>query len=160
MHHLDPAARDYIRAFNLVAIAIYPGGRIHLTRDPRNVVAAWWCDASKAGRVLQLSRLGRVSIEEAARQLGVQLGTHGQVMTRSMAAVARIDDGLLEAAEAGQLRHFNRTYRERREAARERGHGFMTYAQARRRLRTALAEAAAGRLTVGIVERVFGGPGS
>jgi hypothetical protein len=60
---------------------------------------------------------------------------------RPRAAVAQLNESL---ADDGSLRAFNRQYRARREAARSRGQGFMTYAAARNRLLRALAEHAAG----------------
>ena len=85
-----------------------------------------------------------MSVVEAARQLHLRIAPHEHVVARAEAAVAQLNGSLAKANNDGSLRAFNRQYRARREAARSRGQGFMTYAAARNRLLRALAEHAAG----------------
>jgi hypothetical protein len=77
-------------------------------------------------------------------QLHVRVAAHEHVVSKAEAAVAQLNEPLAKANNDGSLRAFNRQYRTRREAARSRGQGYMTYAAARNRLLRALAEHAAG----------------
>jgi len=90
----------------------------------------------------------------AARALGVALTDHATVLTRAKAAVARIEAGMAWAQRTGVLHQLNQEYRRRRLEAQRRGERFMGYAQAKARLRRAIAKVAAtGNAPVAIVRR-------
>jgi hypothetical protein len=60
------------------------------------------------------------------------------------ASVARIEGRMAIAQLTGALSVFNQEYRRRRIEAAKEGRGFMTYGQAKARLRKALGKVAAG----------------
>jgi hypothetical protein len=154
---LSPAVRDYLRAFDLRAIAVSAESRISVRRDPAGASAAWWCETVKAGLVIQAARARTGDIPAAARALGVVLTDHATVLARAKGAVARIDAGMAWAQRSGVLHEFNQEYRRRRLEAQRRGERFMGYAQAKERLRGAMVKVAAtGSVPVTIVREVFG----
>jgi hypothetical protein len=115
-----------VRAFDLACIAL-------------GVTAAW----------------GFPGIQPAPRQHGgVQAKAAGAIIRAANAngkdagaafeaAVSRIDASFNIAKQRGDLAFFNGAYKARKAAAQARGCGFMTYGQALRRLRKAVAGAAA-----------------
>ncbi len=144
IQRMNAALRGYIHAFDLHAVCQYSDGGIAVSGNPADAVAAWWCEGKRdAGFVAKLATEGRMSIPDAARQLRVRVGPHEHVIAKAEAAVAQLNASLARANADGTLQTFNRQYRARREAARSRGQGFMTYAAARNRLLRALAEHAA-----------------
>jgi hypothetical protein len=137
--------RSYITTFDLAAVARYRDGRLAVTENPAGAIEAFWVEGRcDAGFVAKLATEGRMSIPDAARQLHVRVAPHEHVIAKAEAAIARLNESLAKANGDGSLQAFNRQYRARREAARSRGQGFMTYAAARNRLLRALAEHAAG----------------
>jgi hypothetical protein len=92
----------------------------------------------------------------AAGRLDVVLSEHTVVLARARAAVAKLDRRLAMAKETGTLAFFNAEYRRRRIAARASGKGFMSYGAAHRRLRKAIAGAAATGSMPELMRAVFG----
>jgi hypothetical protein len=152
---LWPGVRDYLRAFDLTAIEVRRDGRIIRTRNPAGADVAWWCEARDVGRLMRAAKDG--DVPSAAAALGITITEHATVVERAKGAVARIEERVAQAQRTGALAAFNSEYRRRRlEAARD-GRRFMTYRQARARLRKALGKVAAGE-PVAIVREVFGSP--
>jgi hypothetical protein len=151
---LPRVLRDYIAAFDLAAVCRYLDGRIAVVRNPAGVAAAWWCAAVKARPVIRAARRHSGDIPTAASALLVVLTDHATVLARAKAAVAKIEAGMARAQRDGALSEFNRQYRQRRLEAAADGRRFMTYAQARARLRQVLGRVAAGE-PVAIVREVF-----
>jgi hypothetical protein len=154
---LPRALRDYLAAFNVVALCVYADGRLGTSRNPRGAAAAWWVESNKAGPVLRVAKRDSGDIPAAAKALGVRLTEHSRVVARVSASVARIEAGMRWAQGTGTLGEFNRQYRQRRIEAARQGRRFMTYGQAKARLRKALVGVAAGE-PVAIVRELFGGP--
>jgi hypothetical protein len=121
---LSPAVRDYLRAFDLTAFAVWAEGRISATRDPAGAETAWWCEAAKAAPVIRQARRHNVDIPAGARALGVELTDHATVLARANAAVARIEAGMAWAQRTGVLHEFNQEYCRRRLEAQRRGERF------------------------------------
>ena len=157
IQRMNAALRGYIHAFDLHAVCQYSDGRIAVSGNPADAVAAWWCEGKRdAGFVAKLAISGKMSVVDAARQLHVRVAPHQHVVAKAEAAVAQLNESLAKANNDGSLRAFNRQYRARREAARSRGQGFMTYAAARNRLLRVLAEHAAGTApSPGVFAKVF-----
>jgi hypothetical protein len=150
------AVAQYIAGFDLRAICRYRDGRLGVTRDPGGCAAAWWCEARHAGKLLRAAHDGDVA--KAAAALGIEVTPHDEVLERAQAAVSRIEHGISKAQAEGLLREFNQIYRAKRLLALERGRRFMSYQQARARLRNALAKVPAKGLPRGpLLEAVFGG---
>jgi hypothetical protein len=76
-------------------------------------------------------------IEAAAERLNIALTDHHVLLTKVREVVEYVDSKLAEAQEAGQLRFFNRAYRQWRLQAKANGRS-MSYAEARARLRRSL----------------------
>jgi hypothetical protein len=55
----------------------------------------------------------------------------------------------------GDLKFFNAEYKRQRAEAKRAGKSFISYAQARERLGRAIASAAAGTMTAGLLDSVF-----
>jgi hypothetical protein len=155
---LSHSARDYVRAFDLTCIALWRDGRLGVSRNPTGAEAAWWCPAKAAGAIVRAANANGRDVAAAAAQLHTALTDHAIVAQRVEAAVSRIDGGLNIAKQRGDLVFFNRQYKARRAAAQARGCGFMTYGQALRRLRKAVAKAIAdgGAITQSLMLSVFG----
>jgi hypothetical protein len=145
--------------------------------DPPVLAAAWWCfDLRTAQQVVTLalasdlrqakrdgSRLAvtvseaTVAITAAAGRLHFRLTDHAAVLARAKAAGVELESRLTAAQDAGQLREFNQEYQRRRLAAKTVGRRFMSYQEARARLRALLAAAAAGKFASNVIQRVFEG---
>jgi hypothetical protein len=163
------AERDYLGGFGIAAIRIDPVGQasiaspVQLARVPAAAVL-WARDRCAANEIV--TGLGDYratgvdnaihEVEAAALRLGVVLSPHAVVMRRAKAATAEITTRLDAAQRAGLLRFVNREYRVRRLAAHAAGQKFMSYGQMQRRLRKALAGAAATGSMPEIVAIVFG----
>jgi hypothetical protein len=96
-------------------------------------------------------------LDATAGRLGVTLTEHTTVMRRAKAAVGELDTCLAAVNAAGMLSFFNREYRVRRLAAHAAGRSFLPYAEAHRRLRRALASAAATGSMPELMHQVFEG---
>jgi hypothetical protein len=163
------AVRDYLAQFGVVAIFITRSGKIavgHNLSRAAPVVAAWWVsDRAAAEQVLIAIGSNHPStVEGAARailaaagRLGVTLTEHTTVMRRAKAAVGELDTCLAAVNAADMLSFFNREYRVRRLAAHAAGRSFLPYAEAHRRLRMALASAAATGSMPELMHQVFEG---
>ncbi len=157
---MPAAARQYIDAFNLLCIAITSKSRIVVTRDPRGHRSAWWTTAAAAPRVVAEVLRAKSDEEDetltperrvvlAAARLRIPLTDHLVVLERVARASARLEALLAQAEDDGFLQFFNRSYRAQRLAAQAAGLPVVPYSIARKRLKRALARAAAsgGRLT-------------
>ena len=133
--------------------------------DPPLLAAAWWTfDGRAAQQVVSLVvasdlRLARrdgprfaVSTEEATRaitaaagRLHFRLTDHASVMARAKATGVALEDKLSAAQATGDLKPFHAEYQRRRVKAQAAGRKFMSYNEARTRLRAVLAAAASGR---------------
>jgi hypothetical protein len=150
--HLNGETARYLAAFSIAAILV-KAERIlvfHRPADlPHTVDAIWWLRAADAERVVKRARaLGRLTdapnaVMGAARDLGVGLTAHDDLLRRVRAATQRIASDLEHARMAGHLRDFNRRYKVLRLQAQSEGRPFMSYEKAKRRLRGALATKAA-----------------
>jgi hypothetical protein len=128
------------------------------------VAAAWWVGRCTADQVIMaIGERHPATIEGATREimaaagrLDVVLSEPATVMARARAAVAKLDRRLAMAKETGTLAFFNAEYRRRRIAARASGKGFMSYGAAHRRLRKAIAGAAATGSMPELMRAVFG----
>ena len=155
---LSHSARDYVRAFDLTCIALWRDGRLGVSRNPTGAEQAWWCPAKAAGAIVRAANANGKDVAAAAARLHTPLTPHATVAQRVCAAVGRIDDGLKAAQRRGDLAFFNQLYKAQRVAAAQRGCGFMSYGLALRRLRIAVAHAAAngGQVTRSLMLSVFG----
>jgi hypothetical protein len=154
---LSHSARDYVRAFDLTCIALWRDGRLGVSRNPKGAEAAWWCPAKAAGELVRAANAGGRDVAAAAARLKTPLTDHAVVAQRVEAAVGQIDASLAAAQRRGDLAFFNQAYKARRTAAAAQGHGFMSYGLALRRLRQAVAGAAAngGQCTRSLMLSVF-----
>jgi hypothetical protein len=153
---MSAALRGYIHAFDLHTVCQYSDGRIAVSGNQADAVAAWWCEGKRdAGFVAKLATQGRMSIPDAAQQLHIRIAPHAHVVARAEEAIGRLNASLARANGDGTLQAFNRQYRARREAAHSMGQGFMTYAAARNRLIRLLAQHAAGTVPSSVFAKVF-----
>jgi hypothetical protein len=155
---LSHSARDYVRAFDLTCIALWRDGRLGVSRNPTGADQAWWCPAKAAGAIVRAANANGWDVVAAAARLHTPLTDHATVAQRVSEAVDRIDGSLQAAQRRGDLAFFNSTYRARRVAAQAAGQNFMSYGMALRRLRQAVAGAAAngGQCTRSLMLSVFG----
>jgi hypothetical protein len=146
-----------VRAFDLTCIALWRDGRLGVSRCPTGAAQAWWCSAKAAGAVVRAANSNGRDVVAAAARLKIPLTDHATVAQRVGEAVGRIDAGLSEAQRRGDLAFFNSAYKARRQAAAAQGKGFMSYGLALRRLRQAVAGAAAngGQCTRSLMLSVF-----
>lgn len=94
------------------------------------------------------------TVENVAAHMGIALTEHDIVLLRARSAVAYIEDKIAQAHAAGELSWFNSTYRAWRIEAKAQGR-FMTYAEARARLRQKLfRELLLGEVQIGS-DRLF-----
>jgi hypothetical protein len=164
----DRACHDYLRSFGLGCIFVTAGGKIGAGSDLAHAdqpVAAWWCNSRRSAEEILTAVNGRYAgIEEATRavlqaatRLGVVLSGHEAVLARARAAARELDARVSSANAAGTLQFLNQEYRRRRLEAERSGRRFMTYSEAQRRLKAALAGAAAGYAVADLVKQVFNG---
>jgi hypothetical protein len=153
------SVRDYPAQFGLV----------HAWRRPiwnarARFAAAWWArDRSTADQVIMAlgearpATMGQAirEIQAAAARVGTTLSSHDTVLQRAKAVVLELDKRLSAAQQAGTLQFPNREYKRRRLAAERSGKKFIPYPEAQRRLKVALAGAAAGRGMPEIMRAVF-----
>jgi hypothetical protein len=165
-NHGDRDALTYCRRAGLSAVFISPAGRIRVGPDPlgAHAVGAWWAKTNDAVRVAELARQiakrlpAAAAIIRAATQLEVTVTNHATAMTRAHEAIVRLEQRTREASDNGALAAFHREYRRRRLVAAAHGERFMTYRQARQRLRTVLeTTAASGEVPGSVVAAVFDG---
>jgi hypothetical protein len=159
------AAREYLTANDIVAIYVVEipeeAVMVGVSRDLYQtliavrrhhkyaaIVAAYWlkgeadaqliCDAALDGEASKVTPAMMANrIEAAAESLNIAVTDHQTILLKVRAAVQYVEERLAEAQEAGQLRFFNRAYRQWRLEAKAHGRS-MTYAEARARLRYSL----------------------
>ena len=131
---LSYAGLDYLRSFGVVAVAVSPSGRVFVSRDPKGAAAAWWTKSEFADQIANVAWMNG-DVPGAAARLGLTVTAHDTVLRRVAEKTAALDKAIAEAIDAGTLRTFNRTYRERRLAAKRDGKPFMPYSQALAKLR-------------------------
>lgn len=153
---LPASAVDYLAGFNVRAVAITPTGFVFSSANPSGAVKVWWCRHTDAVRLAKAA-FASGDVEGVAKRLRIPLTEHDRVLERVRERTQRLDDALLRAQDAGLLKTFNIAFRKRRLAARQNGARYMTYACARRRLRTAITEVIAngGELNRSIVSRAL-----
>jgi hypothetical protein len=146
----------YFHSFDLSAAAKTRDGRVIATRDPAGMHEAWWGKACDVGLVVQRAAANSGDVPKAARQLKIKLVEHTQALQRTEQLVARLDAKVAQAQGEGELKAFNRAFREHRLARFKLGKPSMNYATARSRLRAELAAVASGKSPPsGIIARVF-----
>jgi hypothetical protein len=169
---LDTEVCRYLAAFSIAAVTVQ-GDRItayHRARDiPGTVDWIGWLRAADAERVVRRAQaFGKITdaanaVLAAARDLGVGLTGHSDLLIRVKAATTRIASQTEAARVNGHLKAFNQQFKARRLRAAAEGKTFMSYTAALRRLRGELATKAAGRSgavtqseTAGLFAAVFG----
>ena len=160
------AEREYLTVYGVVAVYVVelPTGETMLgtSRDLLQslqairrrhtgaaIIAAYWAkDLVEAQRVCQEAmrdsegvlmnaRTVRARIETAGDRMNLSLTDHETIMQRARMAVEYVEGKIVEAQAAGELRWFNRAFREWRLKANAQGRT-MSYAEARARLRRAI----------------------
>ena len=160
------AEREYLTAYGVAAIYVakLPTGEamfgtsrdllqslqaIRRRHTGAAIVAAYWAkNLVEAQRVCQEAMRGsegvrmtaltvQARIELAGDRLNLALTDHETIMTRVRMAVEYVEGKIAEAEAAGELRWFNRAFREWRLKANAQGRT-MSYAEARARLRRAI----------------------
>jgi hypothetical protein len=146
-----------------VKVLIHPAWRlrhfpiVRATTCAPSTSQAWWCPAKAAGAIVRAANANGKDVAAAARRLQTPVTPHDVVAERATEAVGRIDTALTTAQRRGDLAFFNQLYRAQRVAAAAQGQGFMSYGLALRRLRIAVAHAAAngGQCTRSLMLSVF-----
>jgi len=140
------AALKYLAASGAAAISISTDAEISIGQKP-GAFATLWCSADKARSVASRARnqadgadveMSISALYESASKYQCKLTSHRVAMERAAEAAQRLDAFMDSLKGTGVLREFTKTYKRRRLAAAERGEGFMSYANAERRLRLAL----------------------
>jgi hypothetical protein len=144
-----------MHSFDLAAIAKTRDGRLVATRDPTGFDAAWWGKATEIGPVIKRASANSGDVVKAAVKLGVRLVEHSAALQRTETLVARLDARMSTAQAGGDLKAFNRAYRQYRISRTAAGQPVMSFTVARSRLRQALADVAAGKAAPGVMARVF-----
>ena len=67
---LSYASLDYLKSFNLAAVAVSPSGRVYVCRDPKGAVAAWWCKRDDADQIAHVAWTN-ADVPGAASRLGL-----------------------------------------------------------------------------------------
>jgi hypothetical protein len=101
---LSHSARDYVRAFDLVSVALWRDGRLGVSRNPTGADQAWWCPAKAAGAIVRATNANGRDVAAGAARLRTPLTPHVTVAQR---AVGRIDASLSAAQRRGDLAFFN-----------------------------------------------------
>jgi|RhiMetdeSRZDD1v2_1073273.scaffolds.fasta_scaffold353856_3 hypothetical protein len=155
---VSPAVRNYLAAFDSIAVVLTARDSIIITANPTGYLCAWWLKKADAQRLLDEAR-ERGDVEASARRLGITVTPHEAALMRADKALARVDAILANAQRNGDLKLFNRTYQAKRMAAVAAGSNFMPYGTAQRRLKRALVEVIAagtqGREFEFAMRRVF-----
>jgi hypothetical protein len=139
----------------LSAIAKTRDGLLFVTRNPVGAEVAWWGRAVDVGAVLDRARADHGDVEATAAALRVKLVEHSAALQRTETLVAKLDARVRTAQAGGDLKAFNKAYRQYRLDLTATGRAPMTYTVARSRLRQALSEAAADKASPGVIRRVF-----
>jgi hypothetical protein len=151
----------------------WPKGRDAL----RLAGARWACSIASAAKVLDMTvacdlhgarKVGNsfhipvtdalAAVDNAARRLDIRLTAYDAALERAQRAVGRLDQAIATVQDAGDLKPFNQEYARRRRLARATGQPFISYGQARARLRAILAASASTRaISPGAIAKVFDG---
>jgi len=140
------AAIQYLQASGAAAISV-TGKGISVGMNMPDAFAIFWLPADKARSVASRARnqadgadveMSISALYESASKYQCKLTSHRVAMERAAEAAQRLDAFMDSLRGTGVLREFTKTYKRRRLAAAERGEGFMSYANAERRLRLAL----------------------
>jgi hypothetical protein len=147
-------------------------------RDPLRLAGARWagsvasahkildtvlsCDlrrAHKEGNSFYISVSEALpAVDAAARRLDIRLTPYGAAIERAQQAVGQLDQAIETVQDAGNLKPFNKEYARRRRLAVSSGQSFLTYGQARARLRAILAVSASTRsIAPDAIAKVFDG---
>jgi hypothetical protein len=98
------------------------------------------------------------AVDSAALRLDIRLTAYGAAIERARAAVGQLDQAIATVQDAGDLQAFNQEYARRRRIAVSVGEPFLSYGQARARLRAILATSASTRaISPGAIAKVFDG---
>jgi hypothetical protein len=135
----------YFHLFDLSALGKTRDGRILVTKDPFGLEVAWWGRATDLGAVLARARADSQDVVRAAQELRIKVVEHAQALQNADQLISKLDARMSSAQQEGELKAFNRAYKEHRLARFREGKSSMTYAQARARLRTELAAIASGK---------------
>jgi hypothetical protein len=130
-----------------------------------DVVSTQWINEAQAIAVAREARRyagdrpdGPTATDALARAAAAQRATLTAdhiAIERAGAAAEKVQQHLDALRAGGGLREFNREFSARRNEARAAGHGFMSYATATTRLRSAMVERLVGRDTIGPVVQLF-----
>jgi hypothetical protein len=120
------------------------------------------CDlrrARKVGNALHIPVTEALAaVDAAARRLDIRLTAYGAAIERAQQAVGQLDQAIETVQDAGDLKPFNQEYARRRRLAVAAGEPFISYSQARARLRAILAASATTRaISPGAIAKVFEG---
>jgi hypothetical protein len=154
---LPSSAVDYLRAFNIRAVAIAANGHVFSSDNPTGAVSAWWTRRDDALRLAKVAAEFGLDVVDAAAQMKMILTPHDVVIERVRERTARLDEALAAAQQNGLLKNFNATFRKRRLTAQKAGKRFLSYSVAQRRLRQAITEAiaAGGVINKSLVNRAL-----
>jgi hypothetical protein len=168
LNHLRAQCAN-LAQFGVVAIYITSAGTLGIGRGLSRaapIAVAWWVrDRRTAEQILvaigeeQPATVAEATAEilAAADRLEVVRSEHSVVVARARAALDQLGTKLSTAQANGDLKFFNRAYRQYRLARQQRGERAMTYGAARAKLDKLLAGAAAGTPLANVLQRVFEG---
>jgi hypothetical protein len=153
---LSYSALDYLKSFDVVAVAVSPSGRVFVSRDPKGASMAWWCKRADADQIAHVA-WANCDVPGAASRLGLTVTPHDVVRRRVAERTSAIDEAIAEAVDSGVLKQFNSEYRKRRLQAKQSGKPFMSYPEAHARLRKVIADAVAkdGTISKSFIAAVF-----
>lgn len=154
---LSYSALDYLKSFGVVAVCVSASGKVYVSRNPQGAVSVWWCKSEHDADVIARVAWADADVCGAAAKLGKSLTPHATVLRRTAERVAKIDEAIATAIDAGTLREFNSTYRRLRLQAKQGGKPFMSYSQVQARLRKVIAGAVArgGEIPPSFIASVF-----
>jgi hypothetical protein len=120
------------------------------------------CDLRRARKVGNAFHIpvteGLAAVDSAACRLDIRLTAYGAAIERARQAVGQLDQAIATVQDAGDLKPFNQEYARRRRLAVSSGRPFLTYGQARSRLRAVLADSVETRaISPGAIVKVFEG---
>lgn len=165
---------DYLKAAKVAPIVIETREETGITtligRGHKFDDQSLWVDARYRTKVIKMAmrNAGReaqreqviTALNDAAKRYGVKLTPHLITIARAARLSEQLDRVLEEMKANGMLKYFHQEYaRQRRERA-ERGAGFMNFATAQRRFRSAIITRLVGErpaIDSGMVARVLNG---
>jgi hypothetical protein len=165
---------DYLKAAKIAPIMIETREESGITRligqgqkfDDESV----WVDARLRLKIIKLAmRIAGhnaqretvvAALNEAAKRYNTKLTPHLITIARAARLSEQLNKILCEMKHNGQLKHFHREYARKRVERAELGAGFMNFATAERRFRSAIIARLVGNVPVtdsGLIERVLAG---